>query len=349
MKYKDLSAHKDEMEVIKDSGCNHVSKFVEDDKEYYFKQDTVEAPVIAEVFSSYFLEEMGEKEFVKYDFAYCPYSATNKFSEPFSPNNLVGTLSQSFLDSSVLYQKTFFDMALLDKYMKDGQIFWHKFTKSEEDDLEGEIIDNFTGVHFNSVQFVMEIIDRVCKDYDIKYDKQVLENRLIKMAIYDYFMANDDRNMSNIIFLIKIENGQKYCELAPMFDFGFNFGADHVVFDRKPRFISHFGLSKEGQEIEQYNENRWFKDGGIIVSDIMDIMKFNPEYKGIVDKCLNVDIQKMIEDFQMKYEFEMDEATQNMIKNSYLSRVDKFKEFDTRLQKRLQKSQKHLKDLELQK
>ena len=112
MKCVNLSTYKDDLEIIKDSGCNHVSKFTKDDKEYYFKQDTVRATIMAEVFSSYFLEKMGETNFVKYDFAYCASGSINRFSEPFFPENLVGTLSQSFVDSSVKYQKTFFDILL---------------------------------------------------------------------------------------------------------------------------------------------------------------------------------------------------------------------------------------------
>ncbi len=111
MKIVDLTDYKKQLKR-EHRGSSYIATFPKDGKNYYFKRDfeqsitfemsDVTCEALAEVFSSYFLEKMGAKDFVKYEFAVCGDSP-------------IGTLSPSFLDTNVLYTKSFFDMLLLDK------------------------------------------------------------------------------------------------------------------------------------------------------------------------------------------------------------------------------------------
>lgn len=338
MKVVDLTSYKKQFKR-EHRGSSYIATFPKDDKNYYFKRDfeqsipfetsDVTCEALAEVFSSYFLEKMGAKDFVKYEFAVCE-------------NSTIGTLSQSFLDTNVLYIKTFFDMLLLDRYSKENPPIDSSFSRLEEGKLFEWLFDEFKGEHINSVEFVEEIIPKVCETYNIKYDKEDLRDKLIKTAIYDYFMSNEDRNMSNLIFLIKQKGGELYCELAPMFDFNFDFGMGNFIFDRKKEkhFLSQFGISKEGQEIESYWGNKWFKDCGIIVSDIRDAIKNNKEYQEIVQKCLNTDIRQLFDNFEKDYDFTAPEGLKELMIRSYNARVERFKNFESMLKKRMEKINK---------
>lgn len=337
MKAVDLTNYKKDFKE-EYGGSSNIVTFLKDGKEYYFKRDFKQdlfyelsnalSEAISEVFSSYFLEKMGAKDFVKYDFA-------------FSESGEIGTLSQSFLDSGVIFKKTFFDLAILDSF-DDRRDFNYKSSRAIEMRFNYELFKRFRGVHLNSVEFVLETIESVSKKYNIKYDKEDFRDKLIKMAIYDYFMSNEDRNMSNIIFLVKQKDGVVYFELAPLFDFGLNFGVGNIIFDRQneKHFFSEFGLSKEGQEIEQYLNNKWFKDCGIIVSDIRDIISDNKEYKDIVQKCLNIDIGQMLDNFEKDYDFKISKDVKDLMVRSYNIRVERFKKFEQMLQKRIEKANK---------
>lgn len=327
MKTRDLSKHFGKLTPVKVDSVSVVSSFEEDGKKYFIKRDgTGKRIEEAEVFSSFVLSKLNVKKFVKYEFG--QVSSGNYSS-----------VSESFITPDVKYQKSFFDMLMLYKY--NGTLE-SEYSILEEMMLDQELVDENAGTHFNSVEFVNEVMLDVCKRQNIDYDADKNKRALNIMAICDYFMANEDRNMSNIEFLVKERNGKLYCELAPMFDFGYCFGVrikSEKDESKSHTFVSSFGISESGQKREEFNSNKWFKNGLIIASDIRDLTKQDAEYADLVYKFLNLDIHSTVKEFEKEYVLRLPQNFREAIIDTFNERVNKYNIFQEMLNNRLKKNQ----------
>lgn len=326
MKVKNLSKHFGKLKPVKVDSSSAVSSFEEDGKTYFIKRDGSGRKLEeAEVFSSFVLQKLGVENCVKYEFG--AVSAGN-----------YGSVCESFITPDVKYQKSFFDMLMIYKF--NGKLD-SKYSILEEKMLDQEMLDENPGMYLNSVEFVDKIMREICDNHNINYDSELMRDRLNQMAICDYFMANEDRNMSNIEFLFKEKDGKLTCELAPNFDFAYCFGIRHCK-SYETRFISHFGISEIGQKSVEYTKSRLFKDGGIIVGDIMDLAKQDDKYAILVDKFMNLDMQTTVREFEKEYILRFKPEERELIYKTFNDRIEKYNLFQSRIDAKIKKHKQPL-------
>ena len=324
-------------------GASYKFKFEMDGKDYIYKENMAtvdgyeEVSDIGEVFSSYFLGKIGGLNYVNYEFA--TYKGKN------------GCISPSFIDDSVKYQKTFFDIVTLNYYQKTGDIDYnldYHFKNDEYENVEAELWESNLGPQTNSMEFIIEQVHELCKNNRIILDKEKLEKEINTLVILDYFMYNVDRNMCNIEFLIKEKNGKLHCELAPIFDNGLSFGIRKYKSEEKliesigelnNSYVNCLGITKAGQELENMHDHRLLGDGGNIIADIMRLCNEDEYYKTLVDKCKKMDIRKLLDELEVDKDVELPEALKTIMCHSYGLRCARYDEVERKINKRVEKSQ----------
>ena len=277
------------------------NKFVftrEDNKEYFFKEnektDVDLGNDVAEVLSSYFFREVGFDNFVEYKLA-----MNGELS--------CGVISESFITQNVKYEKNFAELMTLYLYkQKYGKKYSLKsiFTEKQMAIVERGMDDIIDGENYNSIEFVMDILQRICSSEGVAFNTYEIKKDLLKMSILDFFMSDSDRHISNLDFLFKQYPDGLHCELAPSFDHGCAFGvrnywmevAKGMLPSVKSYFYPAIGISKFSQ-VNKAPDESGLECGGLFVRELIQEVKKDEELTNLFNACKSVDIQNCINEF----------------------------------------------------
>ncbi len=163
---------------------------------------------IIETLVSYILERTGCKNFINYELA------TYKGQD--------GCISKSFIDKNYRYELTIMKIMYINYYNEVNHTKANHDIEIDDDFFNKfcEYTDDVAGQYDFSLSFIMEQVKKYCDNYNIKYDKQELCDRLIEMAIYDYFLCNPDRHWDNILFHFNDTPDGLKIDLAKIYDNG---------------------------------------------------------------------------------------------------------------------------------
>ena len=310
----------DKVQVHK--GLTNKFVFKQDNKVYFFKENEKTSMDlgndIAEVLSVYFFKKVGYKNFVNYELAQ-------------DGNSAIGVICESFISDDVICEKNFAELMTLylyqQKYGKKYDIT-SKFTEKQLEKVEHGLDAIIRGENYNSIEFAIDIVKRVCKSCGVAFDEHKVEKDLLKMSILDFFMSDCDRHSYNLEFLFK-KNGDKiYCELTPSFDHGCAFGIRNYWLDISkgmlPNIASYYypaiGISKHSQ-IYRVENDEIVEDGGLFVRELMQKIEKDRELSDLFKRCREVDIQECIKDFNEKESAKISEMLAEHIIQTYNQRL----------------------------
>ena len=187
------------------------------------------------------------------------------------------------------------------------------------------------GEYGNSVEDILKQVKTYAQNNNLRFNEKDTEFKLKRMVVLDYFFGQRDRHATNIEFIIHKNN----ISLTPIFDHERSFGMDVLIENRQPRdwFRLRTGLTTAGGNIDTYGKSRLFKFGGIVAVDIIEEAKSNQEIKDLANKCLNLDIEKLIEEFDSDIKALPEDIKKN-IKTAFTSRRELFYKTVAELQKR---------------
>ena len=302
-------------------------------KTYLFKENykDIRRDIIESLYS-FILQKVGAENFVKYEMA--QYKGVD------------GCICESFKDDSTKYEISLVDI-LMFNYMYNKDKKRCDLSTQFDDDTFDEFYRYDTlnspsyGEYDISLDYVLEGIQEFCKIYKIKCDFNSLQSRLKDIVVYDFFLCNGDRHWANLEFLInEDEDRQLNMELTKIFDNGEAFGFSSALQNRKVArsYVDvRLGISENGRT-NKFRGNKYFDRGKIVATDIYELSQKDNRIKNYVDKFLDFDIEKTLEEFENTEECKIpedmrEEIMQNLKirRKQYITSVDK-------LQKRLDKS-----------
>ena len=306
------------------SNLSKIIKCLLNDELYYYKENEVFNgniyPLnIAEVLACYVFDEVNYFNYVKYYFAKNGENSFGVISKNFIPKNNVNIRTTAHLLENYLYQH---------KYKKPFDINAN-LDKSKKPIMDA-LVKKCDGNNLNSIEMLEEIAETVCKSNDIVFDKNDFKKSLLRVAIMDYFTSNPDRNFSNLLFFVNsIDNEKLEFKLCPTFDNGYALGVrsfyaqkyDNItpkVFDNTDLAL---GITKKNQLIPvPYSANDLF------ITELIKTSNKYPEEKELINKFLDLDIEKVINKFEVKEDFKLDNDLRKYIIDTYNKRVENFKE-----------------------
>ena len=272
--------------------------------------DTLELNDIAEVFSNYFLNSLGVEN-VQYKLA--------------SIGGKDVVVSKSFISKDVKYERTFSDMVTLYLFQKkygnkyDVSTF---FEKKQIDLCMNELRKIVKeGENPNSVEFILDVVQKVCETNEIEFDKSQLKHDLCKQVLVDYFMSNFDRHANNVTFLFKENGGKLKCELAPLFDHGYAFGiADYPM---SLYYVSQVGISKESQKksIDTFF-HKPLQSGDLFLSELINAVSEDDSLQMLAKGCREMNIDRLIEKFEGEEQEEIPVSHKERIKSTFEKRCE---------------------------
>lgn len=303
-------------------------------KKFFLKEDTEKRTdlKLGELFTTFLYKKLGipENHFIEYKMAEVEVGEY-KFK---------GLLSPYFLPDGAK-KLSAWDIKVFNLGKELGWDLTDYFENlDKQDEIEEKVEDlitiEFGGSEYRSaVEDIVQNVKEYAKNYGLKADTKDIEFRLKQMIVLDFFLVQKDRHMGNIEFYE--HNGK--LELCPIFDSEYALGLDHEDFykdtfssDRK-RFRIRTGLSTAGGIVATYRDSKLFKHGGIVAVDILEEVKHDKRIKNLVDKCLRLDINKQLKDFQKQITI-LDKYQQDLIKNDFLKRRKKFYEVIDMLKKK---------------
>ena len=285
---------------------------------------------IIEALVAYILKRTGCKNFVDYELA--TYEGQN------------GCISKSFIDDKYKYELTIMKIMYINYYnevnhtkanyaLEIDDEFFNQFCEFIDEDERA-------GQYDFSLDYIMGEVKKYCDNYNVKYDEQELCDKLTEMAIYDYFLCNPDRHWDNILFLFnETENGLKI-DLSKIYDNGeaFNYYSSAKCREEiKDSVITRIGLSENGR-VNTFEDNNYFKNGGILASDIFEFIKANPKYRKLVNTLKDLDINDIMLDFEKDKEYKIPLKMKDEISEAVENRQETYAKSVAKLQKRLSKS-----------
>lgn len=291
-------------------------------KDYFYKENFVDKDGIIypnhiiEVLCSRILEKVGCKDFVRYDFA--------EFNGKF------GCVSESFKTKKDIYEIYICDIMLHNFVCKklDKKINFDENIRNEFfDELCESLDDDDDSMYGMSIDTILKDLKEFCVNCDLSFDSNQVAGCLEQAIVADYFFFNDDRNWSNILFLID-EN--RNLTLAPIFDNGMSFGLQRYL--NTASDYMHLGFSEIGTKTT-LNENNILKNYGLVVADIMQLTQNDSELNQYANNFLRLDIKKEIEDLEK--EVDIDEYLKNRIVDLYQLRVNHFNLTKQKIEKRI--------------
>ena len=308
--------------------------FKMNNKVYLFKENYKDIRRdILESLYSYILQQVGAKNFVKYELA--QYKDTN------------GCICESFVDDSVKHQIRFVDILMFNYIFEKDKKRCSLDTKFDDNTFEKFYkYDTVTNPSFGEYDFsldtIIESVKRFCKTYRIKCDYNELISRIKDIIVFDFFLCNGDRHWSNLEFLIKEdEDNQLNIELTKIFDNGEAFGFSSALKNRKlaRSYVDvRVGVSEIGRT-NKFKGNHYFERGKIVAIDINELAKSDIKIRDYVEKLSSFDIHNTLKDFE-KYENCVipNEMKEEIIKNLEIRREQYTKSVE-KLQRRIIKSQ----------
>ncbi|MBQ2713335.1 MAG: hypothetical protein IJF22_00015 [Clostridia bacterium] len=321
-----LGEFRSELTIGQDGSHKYV--FEKNGQKLFFKEDSVRRQDLkfGELFTTFLYKDLGidKDAFIEYKMAEIEvpdtdYKYKGLISSYFLPD---GAKRLSAWDIKVFNLGKLFGWDLSDYF--DNQ--------DKEDDIDEKVEDlitiEFGGSEYrSSVEDIIQNVKDYAKNYNLEVDIDDIELRLKQMIVLDFFLVQKDRHMGNIEFYE--HNGKLH--LCPIFDSEYALGLDHEDYykdtfssDRK-RFRMRTGLSTAGGTVGTYRDSKLFKHGGIVAVDILEEVKHDKRIKTLVDKCLKLDINKQLEDFEKRVTF-LKRYQQDLIKNDFLKRRSKFYE-----------------------
>lgn len=288
---------------------------------------------VGDVFTSYIYKKLGlsEEDYVEYNFVETESrkeSLTGVISKFFVPK---GAKTISAWDVKVdNFGKEFgWDIEKMKNHPFKDMILKHKTSEL----IALEFSDG--GEYINSAEDVLKQMKIYAKNHNLWLDEKDLDFKLKRMIILDYFFVQKDRHMSNIEFIID----KNTITLAPLFDNELAFGMENKVFlqetlaSPQKRFRIKTGLTTAGGSVDSYKTSRLFKNGGIVAVDILDEIKHDKRLKALVDKCLKLDIDEQIQNFDRDVR-KLTVNQKKYIKTDFLARRQQFFDVVKTLEKR---------------
>ena len=288
---------------------------------------------VGDVFTSYIYKKLGlsEEDFVEYNFV-----ETEARKE-----SVVGVISKFFVPKGA---KTISSWDV--KVDNFGKEFGWDVEKMKNHPFKDMILNHnvselmtiefsSSGEYINSAEDVLKQIKIYAKNHNLSLDEKDLDFKLKRMIILDYFFVQKDRNMGNIEFIID----KNTITLAPLFDNELAFGMENKVFREETlaspqkRFRIKTGLTTAGGSVDSYKTSRLFKNGGIVAVDILDEVKQDKRLKALVDKCLKLDIDEQIQNFDRDVR-KLTVNQKKYIKTDFLARRQQFFDVVKALEKR---------------
>ena len=300
-----------------------MNDFDEEEKIYYHQD-------IIEVFSSHFFKAVGYGNYVEYFFAH------------YGPR--IACASKSFLKEKDMREITLERILELEYANKTDNLVYdfdaNLYSKRTYDDFYNAQAEstykNYDGnQYFHSEDYVIESLITFCKNYKLKYNESQLRKHYREMTILDFFMCNDDRNWSNICFVI---GHDKTLRPAPLFDNGYSFGMN--FFETKYNannapYIFHNGFSDIGMH-NALDNFPFLKNGGVVAVDIYELCQKDKTLSSRVERILNVDIKKLIKIFEQEHEIKLNKNIKSKITEFFESKISLYKKTQSRLNRKLQ-------------
>lgn len=300
-----------------------------DDEKYFFKMNySIFQQNFIEVFTSKLLTKLGVENVVDYNFA--------------SYQGNEGCISKTYKSSDVKSEITFMDILAYNYYFKKTGIL-APLNKKLESEIYDETWDGLDGFE-DDVQYdfsceqICNEVETFCLNNDIALDKRKLYNRIREVATIDYFIANADRNCSNIAFLIKGEDNNLNCEIAPIFDNGESFLFNSSDIDNKDfnKILTRISVSDVGIHYS-LKENKYLKDGNLIIADIFEMTKQNKEIGNLVNKFLSLNIEEEIVQFEIEQGKVFPVEIKEQMVKVFNARINHYKELVSKLNKKIEK------------
>lgn len=276
---------------------------------------------IVEVFSSYLLRQLG------CDFALPYYLA--------SINGKNGCLSPNFKkngEQEIVFQKIL--MNLFTKTPTPQAEFSSEQISAffKEFDMQGGNRD-----YCLSVDYIIDKTKNFAEKYGFEFDTKTVTRQLQKTVIFDYFTGNGDRQLFNIVFMEKEKDGKKILELSPLFDNGEGFSMEDMDKIPSKRFLYKKKTDGDKQELitkkpyvytgisdsglnNTFAGNKYFGKQKIIAVDIHNLAKKDPEIANMLNKILNLDFNKLLQDFENDNSFKLNKNHKQVLKAIFNSR-----------------------------
>lgn len=280
---------------------------------------------VAEVFSSYFLKELGCDFCLPYQFA--------------SFNGKNGCISPYFENDK---GKNKFDFLSILQNLEKKKIIPQNSFDAVDDDFEHNYLVNCNGQYFMSVEQVLEKTEEFCKNYGFDFDKKSTQKKLEKMVVYDFFMANKDRTWRNVVFTTQNKNSKKILKLAPLFDNGEAFGVedfDRSEHDKLKNYCLELGLTEAGRLCD-FEDNKYFENQKLVAIDIFNLAKQDKYIKQIVEKCTTLNFGEFLNKFEKDCGVKLKKEHKTEMERAFNFQVCAFNTATKNLEKRLKKSAK---------
>ena len=302
-------------------------------KEYFFKENYVQPSGvvcpnhIVEVLCSRILEKVGCKDFVRYYFA--------EF------NGQLGCVSESFKNKNDVCELSFYDI-MIRNYAREKLNKNFAIDEKVNDDIVLEFEENVVEkinkqingkkiMYELSIESLLNDLTNFCSATGLNYNKDEIVNKLLQMIIFDYFCYNDDRNWSNILFVV---DKNKNLSLTPIFDNGMSFGLQN--YPNNAHNYIHLGISQVGEE-STFEENSILQKYGLLVADILQLVANDSELNEYVENFLQLDIEQEVED--VENEIKMEKNLKFGIFRLYHLRVKQYNLTKEKIDKKISKFQ----------
>lgn len=296
-------------------------------EKFYFKERLPWKEIyIGDVVAPYFFERVGLKpdEYLMY---YLVEATTE--SGGLKP----GVLSKNYIGKHE-FQLSYYDIALF-CYCLDNDINYARIKDDKILGLENEskikrFEDTFKqnpGQYLVSAEDMLADIQRFCNYYQFDVDMEDIEFKLKRMLIADFFLCQTDRHRGNTEFKIK----HNRLSMCPIFDHehslsvgllgkaynmdkfpiytGFSsVGAQRNTYSAEANAIENSSILKAKEIAQSLRENvdfmdtsRIFKNNGLMACDIISECMRDERLKQFTFNFLNLDGQKVLDDFEQDY------------------------------------------------
>ncbi len=269
---------------------------------------------VVEVFSYYFLKEIGIDFCVPYKLA--------------ALNGANGCLSKSFIEDNedMISIVDIMNLNYLSSTGHDVEFNYkpitsefEEFYKSYKDEQKKK------GIPYNlAIEDIIVDLSQFAKTYKFSFNENEIKKQLQMIMLLDYFMCNGDRNWSNVKFVF--DEGSKILRLAPIFDNGDCFQMEQMVSKKHDEDQVFFHLGSVGRL-----ENNTLSNNECVAKQIFAMCKQNSEMNNLLHKCLSLNIFHLIAEVEKIEDFKFTKRQKDVLEKAYSDQVANFKKFNPEL------------------
>lgn len=287
---------------------------------------------LIEVIVSNLFEKVGLKNFVKYKLA--------------EYDGEIGCLCKSYFEKETSTEIQMSDILVLN-YLNQRDGFLHSIDTNYSDEICDESYEFYSvskkccvpfidihGQYTFSVDDILEEIIKFAKNYNFDFDEKQIKKGLEQIVVCDFFTCNNDRNLTNIGFLLN-DKEKPFLKLTPIFDNGYSFGKSYVGKLRPYHDLPMFYMSLGFSDIGKYKllENSLLEKGGIVAVDIYELAHKDADIAKLVNGFLKTDIEEIIDEIEKENGITINSNHRDFPNRFFSNRVNIYKKVSHKLDK----------------